>query len=91
MTSNSEFRMRLSSCLKRLESCLRRKSASISCLVLGMRMRTQQHKMITVAGTNRVNRKSYRIFLQIWDVKYRRLKEQLRLEREPAKSGILQQ
>ena len=47
ITSSSELRMRLSSCLKRFESCLRRKSASISCLVLGIRMRTQQHKIIT--------------------------------------------
>jgi hypothetical protein len=54
ITSNSEFRMRLSSCLNRLESCLRRKSASISCLVLGIRMRTQQQRMITATTTNRV-------------------------------------
>ena len=54
ITSNSEFLMRLSSCLNRLESCLRRKSASISCLVLGIRMRTQQQRMITATMTNRV-------------------------------------
>ena len=53
ITSNSEFLMRLSSCLNRLESCLRRKSASISCLVLGIRMRTQQQRMITATMTNR--------------------------------------